>query len=138
MLYISIFLPIIIVVFSLYRLDFASHKNSCSRFFYIISIYFGGYFYQLTQEELFGAESIVLGACIGIGSFVQMVLKIYDQLNTGLTLTGYNMLFVFLDFVGFSTKVAKYLDFDQSNSVAGYNKIGVCWKYVMLFSAYIL
>jgi len=48
-----------------------------------------------------------------------MVLKIYDLLNMGLTLTGYNMVFVFLDYIGFANKVTHYLNFNDSLSISG-------------------
>ena len=86
---------------------------------------------------LFTSEYIILGASLSIGSFVQMVLKLYDLFNMGLTLTGYNMLFVFLDYVGFATKVTEYMDFNDSKSISGTSEIDSSYKIVILSGAYI-
>ena len=119
MLYISIFFPVFIITYTLYQEGIAKDESPLKRFFYVTSFYFGGYFVQLDQKQLFTCELVVLGTCFSIGSFVQMVLRTYDLFNMGLTLTSYNILFVFLDFIGFGNKVIQYLTFKGSFSISG-------------------
>jgi len=49
MLYISIFFPVIIVVYLLYKIGIASEHSPFKRFFYVTSVYFGGYFGKISQ-----------------------------------------------------------------------------------------
>ena len=98
---------------------------------------FGGYLVQLDQTMLFTSEYIILGASLSIGSFVQMVLRLYDMLNMGLTLTGYNMLFVFLDYLGFAKKVIEYMNFNDSKSVSGTSEIDHRYKILIVWGSYI-
>jgi len=44
MLYISIFLPLVMIVYTLYKIGIAKEFSACKRFFYVASIYFGRYF----------------------------------------------------------------------------------------------
>jgi uncharacterized membrane protein YidH (DUF202 family) len=54
----------------------------------------------------------------------------------GLTMTGYNMLFVFLDFIGFASKVTQYLVFQRYEIILE-GESPLSYRNVLLVAAYL-